>query len=163
MFQEIREFRSFAYRAFAKYTILPLSHKDKPGDLTASMTTQSDKTTDAIAVLDSLIRKMPVKPEKIEAIRQTVLNHANNNYPSFREISERIAFYKMDGYDEDPNLQFIRHLKEIEMEDLVRFYEKHVAGRPVVYVVVGNSRKIDMNELAKFGEVTHIRKKDIIK
>ena len=163
MFQEIREFRSFAYRAFAKYTILPLSHSDKPGDLTASMTTQSDKTTDAIAVLDSLIRKMPVKPEKIDAIRQTVLNHANNNYPSFREISERIAFYKMDGYDEDPNLQFIRYLKEIDMTDLVRFYERHVADRPVVYMVVGNSRKIDMNELAKFGEVTHIRKKDIIK
>lgn len=162
MFQEIREFRSFAYRAFAKYSVMPLVHKDKPGDLTASMTTQSDKTTDAIFVLDSLIRKMPVKPEKIESIRQTVLNHANNNYPSFRDISEKIASYRMDGHRDDPNRLFIRNLKDMDMEDVVDFYEKNVAERPVIYIVVGNSRKIDMNELAKFGEVFHIRKKDII-
>lgn len=163
MFQEIREFRSFAYRAFAKYAVMSLVHKDKPGDLTAKMSTQSDKTTDAIYVLDSLIRKMPVKPEKIEAVRQAVLNHANNNYPSFRDISEKIAFYKMDGHKEDPNRLFIRNIKEMTMDDVYDFYKKNVADRPVVYVVVGNSRKIDMNELAKFGEVIHIRKKDIIK
>ncbi|MDD4515933.1 insulinase family protein [Massilibacteroides sp.] len=163
MFQEIREFRSFAYRAFAKYIIPPFVHSDKPGELTASMTTQSDKTTDAISVLDSLIRKMPVKPEKIESIRQTVLNHANNNYPSFREISEKIAQYRMEGYDVDPNYLFINNLYNLDMDDIIRFYENNIADRPVVYMVVGNSRKIDMNELAKFGEVIHIRKKDIIK
>lgn len=163
MFQEIREFRSFAYRAFAKYFIPPLIHKDKPGDLTASMTTQSDKTTDAIAVLHSLIKDMPVKPEKVASIRQTVLNHANNNYPSFRDISEKIAFYRMEGYDIDPNHLFIQNLPGLGMDDILQFYRENVAERPVVYVVVGNSRKIDMNELAKFGEVIHIRKKDIIK
>lgn len=163
MFQEIREFRSFAYRAFARYSIPALVHKDKPGELTASMTTQSDKTTDAMMVLDSLIRKMPVKPEKLESIRQTVLNHANNNYPSFREISEKIATYRMDGYNEDPNHQFIRNLKNLGMDDILHFYKENVADRPVTYMVVGNSRKIDMNELAKLGEVVYIRKKDIIK
>lgn len=163
MFQEIREFRSFAYRAFAKYAIPPFSHKDKPGELTASMTTQSDKTTDAITVLDSLIRKMPIKPEKIQPIRQTVLNQANNNYPSFREISERIAAYRMEGYSEDPNHLFVQAIKGLGMDDVMNFYENNVADRPVVYMVVGNSRKIDMNELAKFGEVIHIRQKDIIK
>ena len=163
MFQEIREFRSFAYRAFARYSIPSLVHKDKPGELTASMTTQSDKTTNAMVVLDSLIRKMPMKTEKVETIRQTVLNHANNNYPSFREISEKIATYRMDGYDEDPNHLFIRNLKELGMDDIMRFYNENVADRPVIYMVVGNSRKIDMNELAKLGEVIYIRKKDIIK
>ncbi|WP_085536206.1 M16 family metallopeptidase [Massilibacteroides vaginae] len=163
MFQEIREFRSFAYRAFARYSIPSLVHKDKPGELTASMTTLSDKTTDAMVVLDSLIRKMPVKPEKVESIRQTVLNHANNNYPSFREISEKIATYRMEGYTEDPNHLFIQNLKDLSMADIMRFYNENVADRPVVYMVVGNSRKIDMNELAKLGEVIYIRKKDIIK
>lgn len=163
MFQEIREFRSFAYRAVANYTIPPLVYRDKPGDLTASMITQSDKTTDAIKVLDSLIRKMPVKPEKMETIRQTVLNHANNNYPSFREISEKIGTYRMEGYEEDPNHQFIKNLKELTLDDMLRFYEENVANRPVIYMVVGNSRKIDMNELAKLGDVVYIRQKDIIK
>lgn len=163
MFQEIREFRSFAYHAFAKYAIMPLVHNGKPGELTANMTTQSDKTTDAIAVLDSLISKMPIKPEKIAAIKQTVLNHANNNYPSFREISEKIAAYRMEGYETDPNHLFIRDLNHLDMTDVLTFYEQHVKGKPVTYVVVGNSRKIDMNELAKFGEVIHIKAKDIFK
>lgn len=63
MFQEIREFRSFAYRTSGRYQLPNHAHKGTAGSFTAMLSTQSDKTLDALGVLDSLIREMPLKPE----------------------------------------------------------------------------------------------------
>ena len=58
MFQEIREFRSFAYRTSGRYQLPNHAHKGTAGSFTAMLSTQSDKTLDALGVLDSLIREM---------------------------------------------------------------------------------------------------------
>ena len=58
MFQEIREFRSFAYRTSGRYQLPNHAHKGTAGSFTAMLSTQSDKTLDALSVLDSLIREM---------------------------------------------------------------------------------------------------------
>lgn len=69
MFQEIREFRSFAYRTSGRYQLPNHAHKGTAGSFTAMLSTQSDKTLDALGVLDSLIREMPLKPERVEAVK----------------------------------------------------------------------------------------------
>lgn len=161
MFQEIREFRSFAYRTSARYKQLPLVHKDKPSELTTLLSTQSDKTIDALTVLDSLIRKMLLKPERIPAVKQTIVNNAVNNYPSFRRIPEKVASLLDDGYTEDPNKKLIEYMQRMEMEDVVRFYDKNISCRPVVYVIVGNTKKIDLNKLASFGKIVKVKKDQI--
>ena len=51
----------------------------------------------------------------------------------------------------------------MDMKDIVRFYRHNVRLKPFVYVVVGDSRRIDMKELAGYGEVIRLRKKDIYK
>jgi len=163
MFQEIREFRSFAYRANAGYMVMPLVHKDKPGYLSAFLATQADKTYDAMTVLDWLIKDMPLKPEKVESLRHSIFNSVNNNYPSFREISPKIANHRMGGYESDPNYQFIIDLDNIGMDEISEFYKRNVADRPVVYIVVGNAKKMNLEKLSTFGELVQIKKKDIIK
>lgn len=87
MFQEIREFRSFAYRTSGRYQLPNHAHKGTAGSFTAMLSTQSDKTLDALGVLDSLIREMPLKPERVEAVKQTLVNRINNDYPPFRNLS----------------------------------------------------------------------------
>ena len=91
MFQEIREFRSFAYRTSGRYQLPNHAHKGTAGSFTAMLSTQSDKTLDALGVLDSLIREMPLKPERMEAVKQTLVNRINNDYPPFRNLSEKVA------------------------------------------------------------------------
>lgn len=163
MFQEIREFRSFAYRVSARYTSPKPTQKEKSGDFVTMLSTQNDKTIDALTVLDSLIKEMPVYPEKIEVIRQSIRNQVNNDYPSFRDISTKIAAYQRDGYKEDPNKAYIKNVEEINMDDVASFYQKQIKGYPVVYAIVGNSKKIDMKQLSEFGEVIKLKKSDIYK
>lgn len=161
MFQEIREFRSFAYRANGRYSLPPKIRKGKAGDFVAMLSTQSDKTCDALSVLDSLIRKMPVKEERWDAIKQSVINQINNDYPSFRDISKKVARYRKEGFSEDPAKGLLQGIEEMGMEDIVHFYNGHVQGRPVAYVIVGNDKRLDVNKLSAFGTIVKMKMKDI--
>ncbi|MDR0431629.1 MAG: insulinase family protein [Tannerellaceae bacterium] len=163
MFQEIREFRSFAYRTTGNFSLLPLNLKDKPGEFTAMLSTQNDKTIDALTVLDELINEMPVKPERLPAVKQALINQSGNNYPTFRKIPGKIASLLNEGYKTDPNETLIERLSNMSMSDVARFYEKNINNRPVIYMIVGNSRKIDMNRLEEFGKIIKVKKEDLYK
>lgn len=163
MFQEIREFRSFAYRTSGRYQLPNHAHKGTAGSFTAMLSTQSDKTLDALGVLDSLIRKMPLKPERVEAIKQSLANRINNDYPPFRNLSEKVAGARMEGFDRDPAEEFLRDIATMDMEDISRFYQEQICGRPVVYVIAGNRKRIDMKKLAEYGTIVKVKKKEIYK
>lgn len=163
MFQEIREFRSFAYRTSGRYQLPNHAHKGTAGSFTAMLSTQSDKTLDALGVLDSLIREMPLKPERMEAVKQTLVNRINNDYPPFRNLSEKVASARMEGFDRDPAEEFLRDIATMDMQDISRFYQEQISGRPVVYVIAGNRKHIDMKKLAKYGTIIKVKKKGIYK
>lgn len=161
MFQEIREFRSFAYRVKAEYELPSRKEAGKPGCLLTMLSTQSDKTLDAMGVLDNLIKEMPEKPDRIDAVRQSLFNAVNNSYPSFRELSQKVARWREEGYVLDPNKRLLEDISGMKMEDVGNFYRAQVKGRPVVYVIVGNEKAIDMNRLATFGTIVRVKEKDI--
>mgnify|MGYP002445671097 FL=1 len=163
MFQEIREFRSFAYRTSGRYQLPNHAHKGTAGSFTAMLSTQSDKTLDALSVLDSLIREMPLKPERVEAVKQTLVNRINNDYPPFRNLSEKVASARMEGFDHDPAEEFLRDIATMDMQDIIRFYREQICGRPVVYVIAGNRKRIDMKKLAEYGTIVKVKKKEIYK
>jgi predicted Zn-dependent peptidase len=160
MFQEIREFRSFAYYTSGAYRLPPFCRTEQPTRFVAYLSTQCDKTVDALDVLNSLIQKMPKRQDKISSLIQAAINQTNNDYPTFREISSKIASYRRDGYTEDPNRKLLEDIEQMQMDDIVNFYQSYVKGRPLVYVVVGNSWKIDMRKLATFGDIIRVKKKD---
>jgi predicted Zn-dependent peptidase len=161
MFQEIREFRSYAYRASGSYVQQPLNLQDKPGEFTTILSTQNDKTLDALTILHQLIHEMPVKPERLPAVRQSLVNQMSYDYPTFRKIPGRIAALINEGYSADPNETLLEHLSLMEMNDITRFYEANIKDRPVVYMIVGNARKIDMNKLSGFGKLVKIKKEEL--
>ena len=161
MFQEIREFRSFAYRTNGRYIQQPLNLQDKPGEFSAMLSTQNDKTIDALTVLDELIHDMPVRPERLQVVKQSLINQLGNDYPTFRKIPLRIASLLNEGYTSDPNAALLANLDGMEMSDITRFYEENVKGRPVVYVIAGNSRKMDMNRLSDFGRLVKVKKEEL--
>lgn len=161
MFQEIREFRSYAYRVKARYHQPTVRHLSHPGDFDTLLSTQNDKTVDAMTVLDGLIKEMPRRPERVEAVKQHILHRISNGYPPFRKLSLLIASLQREGYTDDPNRSLREDLLQMKMEDVERFYQRHIQGKPVVYAIVGNAKKIDMKRLESFGTIIKVKKKDI--
>lgn len=160
MFQEIREFRSYAYYTYGGFQLPPVRYKDQPVSFVSLLSTQNDKTVDAMIVLDSLLRHLPEQPDKIEAVKQSILNQISNGYPTLREISTRIAGYKRDGYANDPNKTLFNNLETLGIEDIVRFHQIYMQGSQPVYIVVGNSKRIDMKRLASFGTLVKMKRKE---
>ena len=163
LFQEVREFRSMAYSVRANYRLAPNKHRDKQGYLYAMLTTQSDKTNEALHLVDSLLRNMPEKPQRIEAVKQDVINSTNNDYPFFRAISGEIADLKRNNYKRDPNIDLINSLAEMDFNSIVSFYNTNLKNKAIAYIIVGNSKNINMEDLKKLGEIEYVKTKEIIK
>ena len=161
MFQEIREFRSYAYRTSGGYQLPSHAHRGAPGYFKAMLSTQGDKTLDALQMLDSLIREMPLKPVQMETMKQMMVNQVNNEYPTFRNLSERVAAWQAEGFRSDPSEAFLQDIAQMDMLDIHRFYTEQVAGRPVVYLIVGDRKRVNREALAKFGTVVELKRKEI--
>lgn len=163
MFQEIREFRSLAYWVSGRYILPPHKLEGKAGEFVTMLSTQSDKTLDALGIMNSLIHEMPEKEERISTVKQSIVNQVNNDFPSFREVPEKVAGFRRNGFDCDPSEALLSGISDMDMKDIIRFYRHNVRLKPVVYVIVGNSRRIDMKQLETYGNVIRLRKKDIYK
>jgi predicted Zn-dependent peptidase len=155
IFQEIREFRSLAYGAWGRYRTS--FYFDKPGYFKGGLTTQADKTTDALEVYDSLLKELPQKPNRIEEVRNNLTLSINAQQPSFRYKSMSVSRWLQQGYTEDPRKTRYSAYKNIEFNDIMDFYKANIKGKPWMVTIVGDKKRINMKELSKYGKITEIK------
>ena len=161
VFQEIREFRSLGYTAYANYRYDYLERK--PGHLFGFLGTQSDKTIDGMNAFKDLIVDMPVRMEKFNASKEALLKSRASNYIDFRSLPSSVQTWMKMGYDHDPRGEVTELIRKASFEDVQSFYDRLIKDRPVVIMMSGNDKKIDKKELGKFGAVTKLKYKQIIK
>ncbi|OFY92918.1 MAG: hypothetical protein A2309_12735 [Bacteroidetes bacterium RIFOXYB2_FULL_35_7] len=159
--QEIREYRSLAYGAGAGF-----STPVKNGVNTffkGYVGTQADKTIEAMQVFNDLISKMPEKPERMEMIKQYLYLSSLTNRPSFRDLSETVIKWRNLGYNDDPMKKKSEVYKSLEFKNIVSFYNENLQKKPLVYAIVGNKKRINMKEVAKFGKIIKVKEKSLFK
>ena len=164
LFQEIREFRAMAYSAGGQ-VITPnyVRHRDYPSGYIAYLGTQGDKAMQALGVLDSLLRDMPVNEQNVAAAKQEILNNINNTYPSFRQLPNFVSNYRALGYGEDPRTSLARIVPTLTTTDMVDFYRQNIRQQPRVFFVIGNKKQLDLQQLSKYGRVVELKKDDIMR
>lgn len=154
--QEIREYRSMAYAAGAKYKIPSKSGKESL--FMGYIGTQSDKTIEAIQVFDSLVRFMPQKKERWSYMINYLVKSSLIDKPNFRDLSENITRWKLLGYQHDPSQGKIPMFYEMKFEDMYSFYTENIQKKPMVITIVGDAKRIDLKSLSKYGKVNKIKK-----
>lgn len=164
LFQDIREFRSYAYYAYGRW-LQPdlLVHPQSPCAYVTRLGCQSDKTMAALGVLDSVLRDMPVREGNIRAARQGLVNVINNGYPVFRSLGGFVAACRLKGYTHDPDSATLSLLPALGIEDVTRFYRAHVQTAPASYIIVGDKRQLDIEQLRRYGRVVFLQKHDIVR
>lgn len=164
LFQEIREFRSMAYSTYASMPKPVYKHTAEiPAVLYTFVGTQFDKTIEAMDVVDSLVMKTPFLDNKINSVKKEMMNSRCLAYPDFRSIPANIISDKRDGYEKDPVDGFVQVMEEADAETLKAFWEQYIAGRNTVWCVIGNSKKLDITTLEKYGPVTTLTATDVMK
>lgn len=157
--QEIREYRSMAYRAGAKF-VTPLL-KGKETYFIGNIGTQADKTIEAITVFDSLVRFMPSKAERTEMIQQYLMLSATSKRPHFRDLSEQITAWQKQGFQTDPVQVKQKAYENLKFDNIEQFYKNNLAKKPVVICIVGDKNQINTKELNKFGKMVFVKESEL--
>ncbi len=160
LMQEIREYRSLAYTTSGSF-INPM-HKNNPGVFYSYVGCQGDKTIDAVSVMDSILLKMPEKPERIVMIKSGLINSISSSLPDFRSISSRIERGRQMGYSQSPLIEEYKLYGNLSFNDIVSFYKANIQNRPRVITIYGNTKVIDKKKLSKYGEVIELKTKNIL-
>jgi len=157
--QEIREYRSLAYSAGGRY-VMPVKAN---AYFYAYIGCQADKTIKALSVMDSLLKQMPQKPERINSLIKSLKLSTVSSYPNFRQLYDHVSYYQKHGFKKDPKIDAYQKYKSLTMDDVVQFYEKAIKGKPRVITIYGNKSKMDWEQLKQFGEVEVVQLKEVIK
>ena len=157
--QEIREYRSMAYAAGANYNI-PV-RKGSNMDLIGFIGTQGDKTIDAIEIYLDLIANMPEKTDRLDNIKESLIQSALTSRPGFRNLSLWARLWEFRGFNDDPNKINLEQYGSLEFDDIMEFYKSNIQGNPYVVCVVGDDKTIDMDALKAFGKFIEMEEADV--
>ncbi len=159
VFQEIREFKSLAYSAYG-YSQTPFA-KSHPSFFTGVMSTQADKTIEALDTYVDLINNMPQKPERMDIIKESIKQSMNSKRPGFRNITNGIPYWHYIGCDEDPNKILYSTVDEMGFDNILDYYNKYIKDKKIIITIVGDKKRIDFEKLQQFGNVKELNKKDV--
>ena len=159
VFQEIREFRSLGYSAWGNFRTPLLNNKT--GYLKGYVGTQSDKTIDAVDAYVNLIVNMPEKEERLDIIKNSLTQSINSSRPTFRSLSNSVAYWDKQGCNNDPREDRMKTYKNLKFEDITNFYKQNIKDKPYVITIIGDASRFDKEKLKKYGEIIELDKKDV--
>ena len=144
---EIRVKRSMAYTAYGVNATPILPGKDC--FFYGYVGTQSDKVVDAINVYMDILTDMPKDSTQIDALRAALKQAAQTAKPSMRRKASAFESWQRLGYTDDPSKVNAAAIDAVQFSDIERFYEENVKGKPVVIILMGDPKKIDLKAIEK--------------
>jgi predicted Zn-dependent peptidase len=157
--QEVREYRSMAYAVGGGFR-MP-KKQGNPVHFSAFVGTQADKTLEAASIVDSIIRTMPQKPERMDMIKDYLINKTLTEKPDFRDVHKKVQEWKFQGYSTDPTPELLEKYKNLTWNDLYAFYAKMLKDKKIVMAIAGDKSRIDVKALSKYGKVVEISEKKL--
>ena len=151
---EIREKRSMAYYAGAQVVTPALP--GNPTYMYGHIGTQNDKVNDAVDVFMGLVTDMPRNAGRIDNIKSYLRQEALSSHPDFRDKAQYLRIFQRMGYEGDPAQENLPKIDALTFDDITRFYEQNIQGRPYAIGIIGNPKMIDLDKLAKHGKVVRL-------
>jgi predicted Zn-dependent peptidase len=151
---EIREYRSLAYSTWGFYQKPAL--ENKKAMFLGYVGTQADKTQEAVDVYLDLLTNMPQHPDRFADIQSFLKGEASIEKPHYRDASGVYENWKLRGYTKSPAETNQSVIDNLTFDEIVKFYDNNIKGRPIAIAIVGNPKMIDEKALAKYGKVTKL-------
>lgn len=159
VFQTIRESKALAYSTFAFYAIP--GKKEDPYYTIAYVGSQSDKFNEAAVAMNELLNDLPEVRSNIETARQGI----KKDIETQRIVQDGIIFNYLDaqqkGLTEDIRRKKYAAVDKIGYKELKAFHAKNMAGKPYTYAIVASEKKINMDEVKKYGEFKKLNLEEI--
>ncbi|MEG0038372.1 MAG: insulinase family protein [Bacteroides sp.] len=156
---ELREKRSMVYTAYGvvRTPVLP----GFPTYFSGQIGTQNDKAVEALTVYMDLLNNMPKNPDRMDNIKSYLRQEALTTQPDFRDKAAYVEMCKRRGYTQDPSIENVPKIDALTFEDIVKYYEENIKGRPMAIGIMGNPKEISLEQLGKFGKVVKLTEKKL--
>ena len=159
VFQEIREKEALAYSSFATFTTP--GKTDDPHMTYAFVGTQSDKLIRAIEKMQSLLTDMPESEKMFQAAKEAVKKKIASDRITKQSIFWTYENYKDMGIDYDYRKDIYEAIDEVQLKDLVYFFDTYINGKNFDLMIIGKKDDLDMEALSKFGKVVELELEEI--
>lgn len=159
VFQDLRESKALAYSTFSRY--------NQPNKLTKKylnvsyIGSQADKLDEAMKGLSDLLNEMPKADGSYASAKESILQEMRTqrvtkgdiifNYLEALELNNKTDIRK-DVFEKVQNYSF---------DDVKKFQEANVKGKPITVLVLGKKDALDMKVLEKYGTVKVLTLKEV--
>lgn len=65
------------------------------------------------------------------------------------------------GYEGDPASENLPKIDALTFDDIVKFYEENIKGKPYAISIMGNPKDIDLKKLEKYGKVVKVNERKL--
>ena len=159
VFQELREARGLAYSAAARY-IQPY-RKNHPEYAYTYIITQNDKMMDCVNEFSHIIDTIPQSPAAFQLAKDALTKKIASSRTNRMSVIYSYLNAKRRGLDYDLNEVVYNALPSITLDDLVKFEQQTMAGKPYKYGILGNEKELDMDALEKIGPIHRLTLEEI--
>lgn len=159
VFQEMREARGLAYSARA-YMSTP-TYADGTYSFTAYIATQNDKMKQAIEAFDEIINTMPESEAAFNVAKESYINQVRTL--RYTKASVLYAFINARdmGLDYDRARDVFEKVQTMTLDDVKAVQQQWVKDHNYYYLILGDSKNLDLNYLRTLGPITFLSQEQI--
>ena len=159
VFQELREARGLAYNASAYYA--SPDKKDEPEYAMEHIISQNDKMMDCIHVFNDITEQMPQSDAAFQLAKQSLTKTLQSRrVTKFALINYYLQMKKL-GLDYDLYESVYNTLPTLTLQDITRFEQQHMTHKPWHYIILGDEKELNMDELQKIAPVKRLTLEEI--
>ncbi|MDB5230974.1 MAG: insulinase family protein [Chitinophagaceae bacterium] len=159
VFQTIRESKALAYSTWA--IVQTPSKKEDPYTFTAYVGSQADKMNDAMNGMNELLNNLPAAQQNFDNARLSMLKDIETGRITKDGIIFSYLAAKKKGLDHDIRKDEYGQLAGLTLNDLVKYHDEQLAKQSYTYSVVASEKKINLDDLKKYGNVKKLELKEL--
>ena len=151
VFQTIRESKAFAYSTFAM--VQTPSKKEDMYSFMAYVGSQADKMNEAVAGMNELLDDLPMADQNFVNSRKSLMKDIETDRITKDGIIMSYLGSTRKGVDHDLRKDNYEKYSNITLKDLYKYHQDVLSKKPYTYCVVASEKRINVDDLKKYGEV----------
>jgi predicted Zn-dependent peptidase len=159
VFQELREARALAYGAGAFYS--SPNRLDELHRNLCYIACGTGKEKQAIEAFNELLLNMPENDVSFKIAKDAVITSYRTNRISPEDIVWTYLSWQRLGLNEDPRKENFEKIQTLTFADIKKFQQEYVSQKPRTFVILGNTKEMDMKFLKKTGKVKVLKLEEV--
>jgi predicted Zn-dependent peptidase len=151
VFQTIRESKALAYSTWA--VVQTPGKKDDSYAVVAYVGSQADKMNEAIAGMNELLNELPKTEQSFLNSRKSVVKDIETERITKDAVIYSYLSAKKKGLSNDIRKEIYEAYNKLTVDDLYTYHQNAIAKQPYTYCIVASEKKINVDDLKKYGEV----------